>query len=125
MTHEERRGILSSPPRRRDQRGGGSKVVIVLLVLACLLGVGNGVMNAINIGRIQQSREDSIRSQCAELNERHDQTISALDAEIAKLRRTDPARAARAEAGRVGTVRLIEALAPRRDCERRVQQFTK
>lgn len=60
---------------------------------------------------IQRSRFDL----CEQQNARHDATLRALDMQIAKL----PARERRvARARRAGTVALIDALSPRRDCVR-------
>jgi hypothetical protein len=62
---------------------------------------------------IQEQRRDSILYGCREQNARHDRTIATLDRLIAQA----PAgRRERARQGRAGTVLLIEALAPKRDC---------
>lgn len=122
MTSEERQEILGAPvPRRRLP----IRAVTVLITMACLLGVGNSVLNAISISRIQQSREYAIRSQCLEQNARHDGTIATLDQVLATIRRTDPAQYRQAAAGRENTVLLIDALAPKRSCEQRVKQLVK
>lgn len=50
---------------------------------------------------------------CRQANRRHDNVIAELDKQIARL---PPGRRARAEAGRDGTVALLEAISPRRKC---------
>lgn len=63
--------------------------------------------------QIQQERARNIRLGCEQQNQRHDDTIRALDRLIALV----PASGrARAEQGRAGTLLLINALAPKRDC---------
>lgn len=129
MTSEERQEILGAPPERRRLP---IRLVTVLIVMACLLGVGNSVLNAIlisgnahTINEIQKSREDSIRSQCREQNARHDGTIATLDQVLQNIKRTDPAQYKQAQAGRDNTVLLIDSLTPKRDCELRVRQLVK
>lgn len=68
---------------------------------------------------IQHSREEAVRRTCDEQNTRHDATIKKLDDIIAGL--PEGARKTRAEQNRAGTVLLINALAPKRDCAKAVE----
>lgn len=79
--------------------------------------------NRQRIADVQRSREDTVRLACAEQNERHDGTIRTLDRLILETRKMHPERARRAAESRVGTVLLIEALAPKRDCDKRVREL--
>lgn len=96
--------------------------VLRLVVLILLLGgVASGYFYSQNdqrIDDIQAARAESIRFSCEEQNDRHDATIRKLDELIAK---SPPERRAEAQERRAGTVLLINALAPERDCERRVR----
>lgn len=60
--------------------------------------------------QVQQSRVDL----CRQANERHDAVLRVLDQRIRELH--GPARV-RAEASRAGSVALLEAIAPKRDCQ--------
>lgn len=64
--------------------------------------------------QIQAERARNVRSACEAQNARHDNTIRQVDRLIAEA---PPSRRARAGAGRAGTVLIIDALAPRRDCD--------
>lgn len=68
---------------------------------------------------IQDERARSVRDSCEEVNRRHDSTIATLDKLLAKL---PPSQRGRAKSNRDGTVLLIEALAPKRDCEALVRR---
>lgn len=81
------------------------------------------VANAIAFQKIDASRKDTIRRSCLESNKRHDDTIRQLDTEIARL--ADPARRVRAEQSKRVTVRLIDNLAPRRDCDKRADDLVR
>ena len=70
-------------------------------------------------GEIQDERARSVRASCQEVNDRHDTTIATLDKLLAKL---PPSQRARAKSSRDGTVLLIEALAPKRNCEALVRR---
>jgi uncharacterized protein YpuA (DUF1002 family) len=73
--------------------------------------------------RIQESRVESVLNQCHEDNQRHNNTINRLDAQLRELERLHPANAARYRQSRAFTVTLIEALAPKRDCAKRARQL--
>lgn len=68
--------------------------------------------------RIQQERERSIRTQCVEQNHRNANTIRELDRRLLIARRVaTPSQVKRLEESRAFTVSLINALAPRHDCD--------
>lgn len=63
---------------------------------------------------IQQSRQEITVTRCLDLNARHDATIAKLDQEIGAL---PPVERKQAKTNRAGTVALIDALAPKRNCQ--------
>ena len=65
-----------------------------------------------------------MRINCAQQNMRHDRTIARLNALVAEIPLGSPRRA-RAEKGKAGTVALIDALAPKFDCDKRADQLVK
>jgi hypothetical protein len=72
---------------------------------------------------IQASRAENVRANCTEQNERHDNTIRTLDSVLRDAkRRASPARREQLAQSRESTVLLINALAPKRDCEQRVRE---
>lgn len=74
---------------------------------------------------VQAAREYSIRLSCQEQNERHDNVIRQLDSIYADaLKKATPKERAQINEGRAPTLLLIDALAPKRDCEKRVQQLS-
>jgi hypothetical protein len=81
-------------------------MALVLAAVACLVA---GLLYA----RINTERERNIVRACQETNARHDHTIAELDKLIAKV---PAARRKRAQESRTGTVYLIDALVPVRDC---------
>jgi hypothetical protein len=94
----------------------GNSLAIVAVVGLLVLG----------LGMIQASRADSIRRACVEQNERHDRTLRTLDALLtARAEGVSRARLERLKESRASTVLLIEALAPRDDCEKRVDRLTR
>jgi len=102
----------------------------IALVLAVMLTCGVAVW-AINSNRedaasaqdlaeqIQRERIRSIRSNCEAQNRRNRRTIETLDELI--LGMPPGPRKKRAKQNRVGTVLLINALSPVRDCDRLVE----
>ena len=87
--------------------------------LALLASAASIFLSAVLFSRIQQERERTIRESCLAVNDRQDLTKARLDELISEL---PSARRVRAEAGQRGTVLLIEALAPKRDCEQVVHR---
>lgn len=116
----------------------------IMAALGLLVAAGSIFMSAWLFTRVQQERERSIRASCTETNARHDDALVKLDRLLLarlegpvspaltpavvqrRLRRAlDPlpaARRAEVVRGRTGTVVLIEALVPDRDCERVVER---
>jgi hypothetical protein len=109
-----------SPVRSlRGQRGLRVLILAWATVVAIALPVA-GYMLASAPGEIQRERAEAIRVNCQEQNVRHDLTIRKLDELIDRL--PPGRRKRRAVSNRDGTVALIEALAPKRDCERLVRE---
>lgn len=70
---------------------------------------------------IQLQRLDGIRRGCEDQNRRHDGTIRALDDVIARVVRDAPERKTELARARAQNVLLINALAPKQDCDRLVR----
>ena len=87
--------------------------------LALLASAASILFSAWLFARVQEERASATREACQGTNDRQDETKAALDELISRL---PPERRARAEQRQRGTVLLIEALAPKRDCERVVQR---
>jgi hypothetical protein len=87
----------------------------IMSALALMLAAGSMLLSAWLYTTIQDEREKAVRENCEATNQRHDATITQLDRLIVRL--PPGPRRDRAEASRAGTVRLIDALAPKRDCE--------
>lgn len=84
---------------------------LLAITVLCAFGVGR----AYDLSHdIQQQRADAIWADCVKTNTAHDKTIAALDRVIAGI--PDPARRRAAQESRPGTVLLIDALAPVRNC---------
>jgi hypothetical protein len=88
-----------------------------VIIAGCLIVAGYVLGSA--PGQIQQQRATATRVNCQEQNVRHDAAITELDRLIRRLPLPQRARAVR---GRDGTVALINALAPKRDCEALVRR---
>jgi hypothetical protein len=91
----------------------------VMSALALLMAAASILFSAWLFNRVQEERANATRTACQGTNDRQDETKARLDELIFQL---PPARRARAEAGQRGTVLLIEALAPKRDCEALVER---
>lgn len=93
------------------------RVMTTVFALAIILNSGSSIVafknNAARVHQIQQERVESILRACRDENERHDATIHRLDELIKRL---PPEKRTRAVQSRAGTVLLINALAPHRDC---------
>lgn len=131
-------------PRRERRRAPVSRLLFTAL---CVLVMANAVVTPLLWTKIQRSRQESVRQSCQELNERHDSTLAAYDrillarllessvdanvppAEVnrrlvAAMQRLPRNRRMQVEQARVSIAFVIQALAPRRDCEARVRQLT-
>jgi hypothetical protein len=106
---------------------GHPKLLLLAIVLSTLAFVGGLAYAFVDLGdqvsAIDESRRQAILVTCAETNERHDNTIAALDALIAMA--PPGPRRERARASRASTVLLIDALVPKYDCEQRAQRLTR
>lgn len=91
----------------------------VTSALALLLSALAVFLSAVLFSRIQDERAAATLQNCLAVNDRQDVTKARLDELITAL---PPRRRVRAEAGQRGTVLLIEALAPKRDCEALVRR---
>lgn len=69
---------------------------------------------------IQDQRADAVRASCQSSNSRNADTKAELDDLIAKL--PPGPRRERAKANKAGTVLLIDALSPKRNCEKLVKE---
>ena len=121
---------------------------MVLLVVACLLGVGNSVLGAVNLLKVRESRQDTIRRSCQDTNVRHDSTLAEYDRGLLvrltgepvdssvsavtvrlRLHRTIDAlpkgRREQVRESRAFLRLLIDKLSPKRDCTKRAERLTK
>jgi hypothetical protein len=71
--------------------------------------------------QIQRQRVSVVGTSCQEQNARHDATITQLDQLIRKV---PASRRQRARESRAGTVLLIDALVPKRDCAEVLRKAT-
>jgi hypothetical protein len=98
-------------------------VAIVLAGTALVLSLSSNRDRAVSAQtlaeQIQKERVRNIRATCEMQNARHDKTIVQLDELI---RDAPPGRRERAVQNRAGTALLIDALVPKRDCDRVVKQ---
>jgi esterase/lipase len=73
--------------------------------------------------QIQDERARNVRDNCEQVNERHDNTVATLDGLLARARKgASPQQRKQIQQSRASTLLLIDALAPRRDCEALVRQ---
>jgi coenzyme F420-reducing hydrogenase beta subunit len=107
-------------------RRGTDKLVVACAVLCVLCAITVAVLAATVLDthaatqQIQDERAANIRRNCEDVNDRHDETIMRLRALVESM--PAGARRSRAEQGMAGSVALIDALAPKRDCDRLVRQ---
>lgn len=121
---------MMTRPRRRhtDAQPRPWRLIVVTAVcsiaITAALFVAGYALAARSVD-IEESRRTAIEDSCVEQNERHDATITALDELLAERQQgASKAEAERLQQSRTNTVLLIEALAPKRDCERRAEQLT-
>jgi hypothetical protein len=123
-----RRGS-DQPESKRSRRrvtyvallAGGAVAVAFAAAGAALWFNSNRTTDVAEVtAQIQAERAVNIRRSCEETNARHDGTIAELHSLVAAI--PDPARRARAQDGMAGTIALIEALVPKRDCEALVER---
>ena len=109
-------------------------LLFALLVVLSLVLAGAATLYAASTNRgdaraardfavqIDKERRRTIRASCEDSNARHDGTIKQLDKIIAELPRGE--RRTRARQNHDGTVLLIDALVPKRDCDAVVRAAT-
>jgi hypothetical protein len=101
-----------------------------VLGIACAVGLfGFGLVlkrETENSDDIQAQRKNFVEQSCKEQNERHDKTYSALVAAAAadEAKRTTEAAKAEVRRRRDVTLGLIDALAPKQDCAKLIEQAT-
>jgi hypothetical protein len=93
----------------------GLVAVAVTIPLAAVVVAGTLNGNRDLIQQIQAERIRNIRQNCQDTNARHDATIRRLHSLVERL--PPGPRKVRAVQGMAGSVALIDALAPRRDCK--------
>jgi hypothetical protein len=76
---------------------------------------------AIALDEIQTQRKDFTREGCESTNMRHDNTIAKLNQFMAIAIVKTPEQAAQIKASQKFTIALIDALSPKRDCEKAVE----
>ena len=132
---------MSAPnriPGLRIMRGVLVAVGVGVICLSILVGVLFGRVHAQFVA-LNAERTHNILTSCRQTNQRHDDTVAALDrtmlerltgekvplslpdrkvrAELAAaLKKADPPLRRRAQQGLASTVLLIDALSPHRDC---------
>lgn len=100
-------------------------VVCTAICILCLAGVGvwSGTVldtnrqadqAAATAAQIQRERKRNIRTNCEDTNRRHDATVRQLRRLVDEL--PPGPRKVRAVQGMAGSVAVIQALAPKRDC---------
>lgn len=70
---------------------------------------------------VQKAREDFIRDSCVAQNKRHDKTISAFNEAAAAAMKKYPTRAAEIRDSVNTNLGIIDALAPKQNCEQLVR----
>jgi hypothetical protein len=116
-------------PMRRYRFPSVDMLLIALAAIVGVIAVAGVVLAILAYGKInptiqaiQAERARNVRANCLDTNGRHDRTIATLDRRLqVAVRRAPPAQARQIRASREFTVALINALAPRRDCERLVK----
>lgn len=108
-------------------RAGGLRLIRFVLVALCISAVAQSAAtillwqsNGARVAQINNERAANVLRSCREVNQRHDNTIRALD-EL--LKRADrQATPEQIERSRASTTLLIDALAPKRSCDLLVRQ---
>lgn len=114
---------MREAPRRRLQMN--AIAIIAGLSMGGALSVAGVYLIGISsqTDEIQESRRENIRVSCDQQNQRHDNTIRALDQVLEEAIQSEPERAKRIEASRERTILLINALVPKRNCDRLVDKL--
>jgi hypothetical protein len=95
-----------------------------LVYLCCFIAIGYTWVAAHDaVDKIQGERARNVQDNCEQVNQRHDNTIVALDGVLDQARKTaGPAQRKQIQQSRAATVLLIDALAPKRDCNALVRR---
>lgn len=99
------------------RRGLVWAAMVAMLALPAATWFAGGKLSATSnqTDAIQEERVANILRSCREQNDRHDATIRQLRVLVDAIR--DRAQRERARQGMAGTIALIDALAPKRDCD--------
>lgn len=104
-----------------------SSAVWRLLIVAAFLIGGGGTVLLLSTSRktdeLAQTRRQAIIVSCEDSNRRHDNAIRQLDRLIGQI--PPGPRRERARQSRASTVLLIDALAPKFDCEARADRLSR
>lgn len=115
-----------------------TKYTVRLLTILFLIQLGLGALSVYLVGQnqdrakettrllrqVQASRVNATLTTCREQNDRHDNTIDALNAAVVKLKPTLSAEdRANLKQSIAANVSLIDALAPKQDCKKRVERL--
>lgn len=115
-----------------------TKYTIRLLTILFLIQLGLGLLAVYLVGQNQKrgdetrrlvaevydSRKQSLLITCREQNIRHDKTIATLHNIIETLKpRLSASDRANLAAGIEGNIKLIDAIAPREDCDKRASRL--
>lgn len=107
--------------RRTDKLAVVCTVLCLLCTVVTVVFVAPTVLDTNQTtAQIQLERARNVLSNCEDSNARHDRTVAQLERLVEAIR--DPVRRARAVQGMAGTVALIDALAPKRDCRALVER---
>lgn len=110
-------------------RAGGLRLIRTLIVGLCIgvtvLSFATVLLWRSNDARVQQinnERAANVRRNCEDVNDRHRDTIQAVDELLApRLKTATPAERKQMRASRDSTVLILNALVPMRDCDRLVR----
>lgn len=99
-------------------------VIAYALILVAFIGVGRVQHEQANVQRDQQSqRRSSIVFTCSDQNQRHNATIRFIHKLTLEQIRAHPALAVQARHGEREFDRVIDTLAPVRNCQTRANRF--
>lgn len=133
MTPDRRNASELRDRLDKIQHGYEKWVAYTIRLLAILVAIqlGLGALSLYLVGQnrkrtdeIQASRELSTRTACRDQNARHDNTIKTLNQLVAQRKATaSPAQRKQLADSLKPTILLIDALTPRRDCEKVVARL--
>lgn len=109
--------------RQEERRKPWRAEILIVAALTIAIAVIGWVKVSGLIDDVQQNRVEFITQECLDVNQRHDNTVDALNALLDKALEKHPERASQIEQSRESTILLIDALVPVRDCEERVKEL--